>query len=139
MTQTPISAYQETRGMVYFPRMLDKIRKHAAGELREDFHNFLGSGFDGMICDFLRVDYAAVRERTLEGGSDEDLLDWCFAQGRALNEQDIRIWNLFLTKLGTNDFVTEILRTRKEENGLGDRDDIQTMMEFFEVDEGRKA
>jgi len=32
-----------TKGMSYFPRMIDKIRLHARGELHEDYHNNLGT------------------------------------------------------------------------------------------------
>jgi hypothetical protein len=46
-----------TRGMAYFPRMLDKIRLHARGELGTDYHENLGSAtaLDGVCCNFLRV------------------------------------------------------------------------------------
>jgi hypothetical protein len=39
MTTYPKSPKEMTRGMMYFPRMLDKIRLHAQAELREDYHN----------------------------------------------------------------------------------------------------
>lgn len=38
MTTHPKSPKEMTRGMIYFPRMLDKIRLHARGELHEDYH-----------------------------------------------------------------------------------------------------
>jgi gluconokinase len=133
----PISAYQETCGLIYFARMLDRIRKHARGQLRPDFHENLGGGFDAMMTDYLRIDYATLRERVLGGCSDEEMLDWCFETGRRLNEQDILIWNDFLRKRGWNDAGTAILVSRKQEAGLAHRDDIQTMLHFFEVDEGR--
>ncbi len=34
---TPCSDYQKTRGLIYFARMLDKIRLHAAGQLPPDY------------------------------------------------------------------------------------------------------
>lgn len=138
MTQAPITAYQATQGMLYFARMLDKIRKYAKGDLREDFHQHLGIGLDGRCCNFLRVDYKKLTEETLKGGSDESLLEWCYENGRKLDENDILIWNHFLTKLGWNDNVTELVAQRKAESGLTDRNDIVTMVEYFEYDEGRK-
>jgi hypothetical protein len=33
MKKTPLSPYQETLGLIYFARMLDKIRLQARGEL----------------------------------------------------------------------------------------------------------
>ncbi len=41
-------------GLVYFGRMLDKIRVHAKGELPADYHPKLGSGFDGWCVDLLQ-------------------------------------------------------------------------------------
>lgn len=138
MKQAPISAFEKTKGMAYFARMIDKICKYDQGELQEDFHGNLGLGLDGWCTDYLRVSYDALKQRALEGGSPEALLEWCFEQGRELNEGDILIWNHFATKLGWKDQASELLETRKKEIGLADRDDIVTMLEFFEYDEGRK-
>ncbi|MDB6017894.1 MAG: hypothetical protein JWR19_2383 [Pedosphaera sp.] len=46
MNTPPKSGYEKTGGMAYFSRMLDKIRLHAKGELRPDFHANLGRGAD---------------------------------------------------------------------------------------------
>jgi gluconokinase len=124
--------------MIYFARMLDKIRKQHASELRDDFHSNLGKGFDAKCVNFLRVEYAALKERVLAGGSDEEILRWCFAKGRELSTEDIFIWNEFMKKVGWNDFASGSLAKRKLEAGLERRDDILTMLEYFEVDEGRK-
>jgi gluconokinase len=139
MKSVPVSAYQETLGMIYFARMLDKIRLHAAGRLRDDFCENLGSGLDGRCVNFLRVPYADLVARTLQGGSDEEILRWCFENGREPNEGDIFVWNQFLKKVGWQDGVSEILARRKQESGLADRDEIMTMAEYFEYDEGRKS
>ena len=40
-------------------------------------------------------------------------------------------------KLGINDHITAILAKRKADGGLGDRDDIQTIAHYIDVDEGR--
>jgi len=138
MTAVPQSAFIETSGLAFFARTLSKIRLFAAGELRADFHANLGSGADGRLCDFLRVEYAALRERVLAGGTDEEVLAWCYTTGRELSKGDLLVWNGFALKLGWNDFASGRLKKVKEEAGLGHRDDIQTMPQFFEVDEGRK-
>jgi hypothetical protein len=139
MKKAPLSAYQETLGMIYFARMLDKIRGNAAGTLLDDFCDNLGSGFDSRCADFLRVDYGALVIRVLQGGSDEEILLWCQENGRELSEGDIFLWNQFLKKVGWNDGASEILARRKRESGLEGRDEIQTMLEYFEYDEGRKS
>ena len=139
MSTSPKSAYHKTAGMAYFPRMLDKIRLHAQGLLRPDFHANLGMGADGWCVSYLRVRYSTLKTRVLEGGTDEEILQWCFENGRKLNETDILVWNHFVTKLGWNDMATPRLQALKTESGFGERGDIQTMAEYFEVDEGRKS
>jgi hypothetical protein len=138
MKSVPRSAFDETLGMIYFARMLNKIRLHADDNLREDFQDNLGKGMDDWCVKFLRVDYGLLKERVLLGGTDEEILRWCFSMGRDLSPDDIAIWNAFLSKRGWRDVVTETLARRKKEAGLEHRDDIQTMPDYFEVDEGRK-
>ena len=138
-TGAPRSAYDKVGGMLYFARMLDKMRLHARGELSEEYHANLGRGADKWCCGFLRVDYDALAARVGEGGDDEAILEWCFEHGRALNVVDLMIWNAFTQKLGWNDIASPVLQKHKAESGLAHRDDLVTMLEFFEVDEGRKA
>ena len=135
----PKSPKEMTRGMIYFPRMLDKIRLHARGELHEDYHKNLGAqrAADGACCNFLRVHYRDLRERVLQGGTDEEILNWCFENGRRPNEGDIFVWNCFASKLGWRDFATPTLEQAKEKAGISDRDDIATIPDLIDFDEGR--
>ena len=141
MNTRPKSAYEKVGGMFYFARMLDKIRLHARGELHSDYHANLGGKrtADEFCCGFLRVEYAELRERVLQGGTDLELLRWCFERGRKLNGIDVMIWNEFARKLGWSDPASPVLEKYKAEGGLGDRQDIVTMMDYFEVDEGRRT
>jgi hypothetical protein len=135
----PKSPKEMTRGIIYFPRMLDKIRLHARGELHEDYHKNLGAqrAVDGACCNFLRVHYRDLRERVLQGGTDEEILNWCFENGRRPNEGDIFVWNGFASKLGWRDFATPTLEQAKEKAGISDRDDIATIPDLIDFDEGR--
>ncbi len=123
---------------MYFARMLDKVRLFASGELRSDFHANLGKGMDGICCNFLRADYAALRGRVFAGGTDEEILEWCQSNGRRLNKEDIWVWNQCVTRVGWRDLAAPRLQQLKEEGGLSHREDLETMMDYFEVDEGRK-
>jgi hypothetical protein len=130
-----------TNGIVYFARMLDKIRLRHSGALRADFHANLGTGFDGRCCRFLGVEYAALRERVLAGGTDEEILAWCFARGWRPTDEQILIWNKFMMKRGwrdEDDGATQELARYKAESGLADRADLVTFFDYYEVDEGRK-
>ncbi|OLB00275.1 MAG: DUF5069 domain-containing protein [Verrucomicrobia bacterium 13_2_20CM_54_12] len=141
MTTYPKSPKEMTKGMSYFPRMIDKIRLHARGELHEDYHNNLGTPrtLDGACCNFLRVNYADLRERVLQGGTDEEILEWCFEKGRRLNEGDLFVWNGFASKLGWRDSFAARLEQRKKEHGIADRTDILTISDLMDFDEGRFA
>lgn len=134
----PRSPYDREGGLVYFPRMVEKIRLQQSGELPEDYHANLGAGFDLRCCDFLRVDYDAMAEQVRGGKSDAEVLEWCCLNGRRPNADEIFMWNEYLRKCGWNDHYSERLRTRLEGLGMADRADIQTMFDLIEVDEGRE-
>jgi Domain of unknown function (DUF5069) len=131
------SPAEKVGGLVYFGRMLDKIRAHARGELPLDYVEKLGSGFDGRCVRFLGLNYEDVVRRVKEGGTDEEIWQWARKQGRALTEEDMENWNEFMRKCGWKDGITPALEWRKEQSGLGDRADIETMFQFIDADEGR--
>jgi gluconokinase len=137
MNQRPISAYEKTGGLYFFPRTLDKIRKHARGELHADHHDYLGKGFDGRLCHFLGLDYAALKTRTLAGGTDDEIFAWAQQHGRKLSEMDLLIWNGFSAKRGWRDDATVTLEKNKADSGLAHRTDLLTFFDYYEVDEGR--
>lgn len=131
------SPHVPTGGIVYFARMIDKLRLHAAGRLPEDYRANLGGGFDEYCCKFLWIDYAALTERVRLGGTDDEILDWVCQQGRRPDALEIKIWNDFLRKRGWNDDATERLVMRKKESGFTGRDDIQTLFDYIDLDEER--
>lgn len=79
---------------------------------------------------------SALEKETLNGGSDEELLEWAFAHGRRPSEEDIQVWNAFMTKRGWRDDATERLIERLAEIGLPPGT-VQTLFEFIDLDEGR--
>jgi hypothetical protein len=139
LSSLPCSPLEETSGLKYFPRMLAKIRLQAEGLLWEELTGNLGKGLDGTCAEFLHVDYGDLSAKVLEGGSDEEILEWCMAHGRSLNPSEKLVWNHYAEKLGWRDHISEILCKRKADNGLSDRDDIQTMVHFIDIDEGRQV
>jgi gluconokinase len=131
------SPSEQVGGIVYFGRMVDKIHLHQAGRLPEDYVANLGTGFDGRACSFLRIDYPALVERVKQGGTEEELLEWAFAHGRKPIEEEIEIWNDFMSKRGWNDPMSARLAMRLKEGGFENRTDIQTFFGFIDLDEGR--
>jgi len=132
------SPYDKVGGLVYFGRLVDKIRLHSQSKLPKDYHENLGKGFDERCIHLLNVKYPDVVERVKKGGSDQEILDWCFTRGRKPSEDDMNIWNEFMRKRGWNDEMSERLETRKKEIGAENRDDIQTFFDYIDADEGRK-
>ncbi len=132
------SPYVKTAGIYFFARTVDKIRLQAKGQLPEEYRATLGDGFDGKLCRFLRVSYADLVERVLDGGTDDELMEWCFHRGRTPNDEEIEMWNQWNRKHGWHDPSTERLKFRLAQSGLEDRTDILTMFDYIEVDEGRE-
>jgi gluconokinase len=131
------SPHVKVGGIHYLPRLLDKIRLHAAGELPTEYHANLGGGFDERALTFLWLEYPALVERVNKGGTDEEILEWAFAQGRKPSTEEIEVWNDFMRKRGWNDESTPRLEVRKRESGFSDRADIQTFFDYIDLDEGR--
>jgi len=134
------SPFEQVKGIVYFGRMLDKIRLYSAGKLPEGWRAARGTAmnnsFDSRCCSFLRIDYSALEAETIKGGSDEELLAWAFKNGRKPSEEEIEVWNAFMTKRGWRDAGTQRLNERLAEIGLPPGT-VQTMFEFIDLDEGR--
>ena len=131
------SPHNKTGGIVYFARMLDKIRLKAAGKLPEEYHANLGGGFDGFCCQLLHLDYPKLAARVNQGGTDEELVEWAYQQGRRPTDFEAMAWNEFMRKRGWNDEASERLTMRKGESGFPGRDDIQTFFDYIDLDEER--
>jgi hypothetical protein len=85
--QTPCSDYLETSGIVFFARMLDKIRLNARGLLPDGYN--LGFSdptcFDARFCRFWDIDYdqLAARQKTSEFGPNPGLEFFYYQAGLA--------------------------------------------------------
>lgn len=128
-------------GIMVFGRILDKIRLQAhEGKLPSGYHLGFIAGkrtFDDRVCTLLEVSFEELTNRVLQGGSDEEVLDWCFTNGRKPNEEHIRLFNGFMTKRGWRDEASAGLEEQKAEAGLGHRTDIVTFFDLMDIEEGR--
>ena len=123
--------------LVYFGRMLDKIRLEKAGQLPADYRENLGQGFDKACCEFLGVGYEKLKERARQGGTDAEILEWCGKQGKARDVEERKIWSVYLSKRGWRDEMSDRLVFRKKEAGWEGRNEIQTFFDYIDADEGR--
>jgi len=131
------SPYDQVDDIVYFGRMLDKIRLHEQGQLPPDYVGHLGSGFDGRCVRFMKVNYADLVDRVKQGGTDREILQWCYNVGSTPEPEQKKIWNDYMRKTGWRDEVAERLQSRLEDANLSHRTDIVTMFDFIDLDEGR--
>lgn len=137
------SPRDQVGGIFVFGRILDKIRLQSReGKLPEGYHLGLVPGartFDDRVCRFLGVEFEDLQSRVLQGGSDEEVLEWCFQKGRRPDAEQIEVWNGFMLKRGWRDSATGALEQQKREAGLGDRGDILTFFDLMDAEEGRAA
>jgi gluconokinase len=131
------SCYAKVGRLVYFGRMLDKIRLHAAGKLPADYQGNLGVGFDNRCCTFLGVGYSDLKSRVLARKSaDAEILTWCHEEGGPRTDDQCNIWNRFMMKVGWRDDRSSVLKQRLVEFGLVGKP-IETFFDLNEFDEGR--
>ncbi len=134
------SCYDKVGRLIYFGRMLDKIRLRAAGALPADYCDNLGDEkhnlLDGRCCRFLGVRYADLRERVLAGEDDAAVLAWAEAQGTRRSDEECHVWNRFIAKLGWRDERSHVLPERIRASGLEGKP-IETLIDHIEYDEGR--
>jgi hypothetical protein len=134
------SPYEKIGGLYHLGRMLDKIRLHQANRLPEEYHrNFgLSIGLDGHLCGFLGVEFSAVCERVRQGGSGDEIAQWCFQHGLRPSKMQARIWNEFARKFGYDDAAAKFLARVKAEDGLEHRTDVVTTFDLIDLREGRE-
>ena len=134
------SCYDKVGRLIYFGRMLDKIRLHAAGQLPAAYHDFLGDEkfftLDGRCCRFLGVPHSEIRNRVLAGEADDAILAWAHAHGTPRTDEECHVWNRFIAKLGWRDERSHVLPERIQESGLSGKP-IETLIDHIEFDEGR--
>ena len=135
------SPFDQVGGLVYFGRMLDKARLAAACKLPPDWVAKRGDSIKGTVdwrcCQFLKIKYADLEIEILKGDkSDDELLEWAFEHGHRPDNQEIEVWNAFMTKRGWRDAGTAFVTERLAEIGLPPGT-VETMFEFIDLDEGR--
>lgn len=132
------SPYSKVGRLVYFGRMLDKIRLQAAGTLPlNEYGANLGKGFDGRCCAFLRIEYRDLKAQVLtEGATDESILAWAEQHGGRRSDEECEVWNGFMTKRGWRDGAAETLAKRIRESGF-EQKTVLSMFDYLDYDEGR--
>lgn len=134
------SCYDKVGRLIYFGRMLDKIRLHAAERLPTDYVPQLGDTrfftLDGRCCRFLGISYPTLQAQALQTNDDEAVLAWAHANGQQRTDEECHVWNRFIAKLGWRDERSAVLPQRILDSGLTGKP-IETLIDHIEYDEGR--
>jgi hypothetical protein len=124
-------------GWVYLPRFVDKIRLHLAGKLHSDYQENFTKGFDAAWLKAAGVTAETFLAAVKDSVTDGQVADWV-RQNVKKTEAEKKAFAEFVLNRGREDDAMKArLKMRKEEAGLGRRDDIQTFVDFIDADEKR--
>ena len=129
-------------GVAHLGRFIDKIRLRNAGLIQD--YNYITTGFDKHLVEFLRIDPHAFEQRVLAGGSDDDFLVWVKANGRNPTGQEIEQWNhILLASHPKDDAARQRFQGRLQEIAakrgmpVTSLPSVSTWAEVIELDEER--
>ncbi|MGA2245932.1 MAG: DUF5069 domain-containing protein [Verrucomicrobiota bacterium] len=134
----PRSPREMMAGWHYLPRYIDKIRLSVAGKLHSDYTDNLGKGFDGAwlkAAGLTHEQFVAVVKNSITDGQ---ICDWVRQNVSRSDAEKEAHWKNVLSRPPANDETAcARLKMRKQESGLGQRDDIQSFVDYIDADEKR--
>lgn len=135
----PRSPREEMAGWAYLPRLVDKIRLHLAGRLAPEYQeNYLYKGFDKLWFDRAGISPETLVDVVRNSLTDGQVCDWVGRQvQRSASEKGAHREYLLNHGRDGDDALKARLQMRKEQSGLGHRDDLRTFVDYIDADEGR--
>ncbi len=134
----PRSPRETMCGWVHLPRFVDKIRLHLAGRLHPDYQANFTRGFDGRWLAAAGVDAVQFIALVKDTITDGEVADWVRANVRKTETEKQSFAAAVLHHPPPEDPAgQERLRLRKQQAGLGHRDDVRTFVDLIDADEGR--
>lgn len=125
-------------GWMHLPRFVDKIRLHLAGKLAPDYQPNFCKGFDGLWLETAGVKAEEFIEVVRRSITDGEVCDWVRQHVRKPDSVKAAHREHMLNYPRPDDAEMQArLKWRKEEAGLGQRDDIKTFVDFIDADEKR--
>ena len=129
-------------GIAHLGRFIDKIRLRHEGKIQD--YNYITTGFDKHLVEFLQIDPKTFEQRVLSGGTDEDLLAWVRANSRKPSEQEIAQWSQgFLSSGPKDDAARQRFQGRLQDIAMkrgvlvSSLPPVHTWADVIELDEGR--
>jgi hypothetical protein len=134
----PRSPREVMDGWHNLPRYVDKIRLHLAGKLHTDYQENLGKGFDGFWLKAAGVTHEQFVEVVKNSVTDGEVCDWVRTNvKRAAAEKEAHWQNVLSRPLANDAAAVARLQMRKEQAGVGSRDDIRCFVDVIDADEKR--
>jgi hypothetical protein len=134
----PRSPRETMDGWNYLPRYVDKIRLHLAGKLHSDYTENFGTGFDGLWLKFAGVTHEQMIEVVKNSLTDGQVYDWVRQNVKKTAAEKSAHWQeMYSRPKPDNAEAVARLKLRKEQSGLGHRDDIKTFVDYIDADEKR--
>ena len=134
----PRSPRETMCGWMHLPRFIDKVRLHLAGKLHPDYQPNFCKGFDGLWLERAGVSADQFIEVVKRSITDGEVCDWVHKNVKKTEADKAAHRERMLAYPKKGDAEMEArLKLRKEQAGLTHRDDIQTFVDFIDVDEKR--
>ena len=134
----PRSPRETMCGWMHLPRYIDKVRLHLAGKLHPDYQSNFGKAFDGLWLETAGVkaeDFVEVVRRSITDG---EVADWVLKNVKKPDSVKVAHRERMLNYPKKEDAEGWArLKMRKENAGMGGRDDIQCFVDFIDADEKR--
>jgi len=123
---------------MHLPRYIDKVRLHLAGKLHPDYQSNFGKAFDGLWLETAGVkaeDFVEVVRRSITDG---EVADWVLKNVKKPDSVKVAHRERMLNYPKKEDAEGWArLKMRKENAGMGGRDDIQCSVDVIDADEKR--
>lgn len=127
-------------GYVILPRLIDKVRLDAQGQLPPDYQaNLLKPGLtlDGRLLTFTGLDAQLLRSAILTARNDDEVLAWVQHHTRFHSETEKAQWARQIEVYRPDATVTEYRKRRYPQ--LAERVDVSqvSVFDLIDLDEGR--
>jgi hypothetical protein len=136
------SPYEKTAKLVYFPRLIEKIRLHQQGRLPPDFQENFGDKkpwvLDDICCRFMRVSHAQLQALVTSQRTNEEILEQCWLLAGRRSEHEIDIWSGWITRVGWRDAQSPRIASWKREIAREKDESLQTLFDLLDAEEGRR-
>jgi len=134
----PRSPRETMDGWHYLPRYVDKIRLHLAGKLHADYQENLGKAFDGFWLKAAGLTHEQFVTVVKNSVTDGEVCDWVRLNVKKTQAEKDAHWQGVLSRpLANDEAALARLKMRKEQAGLGHRDDIKCFVDMLDADEKR--